>query len=63
MVQDEFSTFWSDDGKRSSTIIRLEDMFKVIFEDRVSNFNMFLYHKTIESAEKAAKSYVMYESY
>jgi hypothetical protein len=63
MVQDEFSTFWSDDGKRSSTIIRFEGIFKVVFEDTIAKTNMFKYYQSLNSAEDAAENFVMYESY
>ena len=62
MFDDEFSKFYSDDGKRESTIYRHEDTIKVVFEDKMSKTSFFKYYRLINLAEDAAEDFVMYEA-
>lgn len=62
MFDDEFSKFYSDDGKRESTIYRHEDTIKVVFEDKTSETSFFKYYRSINLAEDAAEDFVMYEA-
>ena len=62
MFDEEMSKFFSNDGKRESTIFREDSMLKVVFEDKISKTSFFKYYKSISSAEDAAEDFVMYET-
>lgn len=62
MIEEDFSTYYSDDGNRSACIIRFDNKFKVVFYDKKTSFKSFLYAYSIEDAENKAEDFVMYES-